>query len=104
MVIQVPQVDVLVFALLPGAAGGLASFLAGLKAQHYKNNKYIVKFGIEVIGGAMTASWLVYVLRENQYVYVFSFLIGTAWSQILQKIRTKVTRIIEAALGESTKN
>lgn len=98
------QADFLLFMLLPGSAGGLMSFLAALKGEHYRNNKYLTKFAVEVVGGAVTASSLVYVLRENPYVYVFAFLIGTGWSQILQKLRAKVTRIVEAALGETTKS
>jgi len=97
--IEVPHLEIITYTLLPGGAGGLASFLAGVKADQYKNNRYIRKFGIEVLGGAITAAGLVYVLRENQYVYVLAFVIGTAWSQILQKARIKVTKMVEGALG-----
>jgi hypothetical protein len=92
--------QLLVFAAM-GAAGGLTSFLVALKQDHYKNDRYIKKSSIEILGGAVTATCLVYVFRENQYVYAFSFLIGTAWSQIIQKIRTKITSIVEAALGDT---
>jgi hypothetical protein len=85
-----------------GAAWGLTSFLVGLKQDHYKNNRYIKKSIIEVIGGAVTATCLVYVFRENQYIYVFAFLIGTAWSHIIQRLRSRITRIVEAALGDAS--
>src|SRR5262249_53310272 len=87
--------------LLPGAAGGLASFLVGLKAGHYKNNKYMAKCSIETVGGAVTASSLVYFLRDSQYTWAFAFAIGAGWSQILQGIRGRVTRIIVAVIGEA---
>ena len=99
MTVQIPEAGFLIFMLLPGAAGGLASFLNGLRLQHYKNNKYVAKFGIEVLGGAVTASSLVYAFRDNSLVWVFAFLIGTAWSQVLQKLRVKITKLVEAALG-----
>ena len=83
-----------------GAAGGLTSFLVALKQDHYKNDHYIRKSSIEVVGGAITATCLVYAFQENQYVYVFTFLIGTAWSHIIQRIRSKITSIVEAVLGD----
>jgi hypothetical protein len=88
--------------LLPvlGAAGGLASFLLALKQNKYKNNRYLRKSGIEVVGGAVTAACLVYAFRGNTLVPVFAFLVGTAWSQILQRLRSKITRLVEAALGD----
>jgi hypothetical protein len=94
------QAEFITFMLFPGGAGGLSSFLAGLKSNHYRNNRYLSKFCIEVVGGALTASSLVYVFKDNQYVYVFAFVIGTAWSQILQRIREKVTTLVESAIGE----
>ena len=54
-------------------------------------------------GGSITVACLAYLLRDSQYVFVFAFLIGTAWSHILQKIRTKVTKVVEAALGDAGK-
>src|SRR5215813_343208 len=72
-----------------GAAGGLVSFLVSLRLDHYKNNRYLKKSGIEIVGGAITATCLVYVIRENQYVYLYAFLIGTAWSYIIQRLRSK---------------
>jgi hypothetical protein len=97
---DVIQVQLFAFVAL-GAAGGLISFLVALRQDHYKNDRYIKKSSIEVLGGAVTASCLVYVFRESQYVYVFAFLIGTAWSHIIQRIRSKITSIVEAALGDT---
>jgi hypothetical protein len=90
--------------LLAGAAGGLTSFLAALRAQHYKNNKYIAKSVIEISGGAVTAVFLSYLFLETSYIWVIAFLIGSAWSQIVQRVRTRITRIVEAALGDTGKD
>jgi hypothetical protein len=100
MVEPISQLEFLILMLWPGAAGGLASFLNGLRLQHYKNNKYLAKFGIEVLGGTVTASSLAYVFHEYALASVFAFLIGFAWSQVLQRLRTKITKIVEAALGD----
>ncbi len=95
------QIQLFVLVTL-GAAGGLTSFLVALKQDHYKNNRHIKKACIEIFGGAVTATCLVYIFRENRYVYVFTSLIGTAWSHIIQRIRSKITSIVEAALGDSS--
>lgn len=98
---NVPYVDFLL-CVMAGAAGGLTSFLVGIRAQHYKNNKYFAKLTLEVLGGAITSGGLIYVIFDgNRYVFAFAFLAGTAWSQIIQNIRTKITDIIEAALKAS---
>jgi hypothetical protein len=39
------------------------------------------------------------VFRQYEYIYVFAFLIGTAWSHIIQRLRSKITSMVEAALG-----
>jgi hypothetical protein len=103
MNVEYTQLQVVVLMLV-GAAGGFASFLVAIRQGHYNNNKYMTKSSIEIVGGAVTATCLVYVIRENQYVNVFAFLIGTAWSHILQRLRTKITSIVEAALGDASPN
>jgi len=101
MSIDLPQLQLFTFVML-GGAGGLISFLVALKLDHYKNNRYIRKSSIEILGGAVTAACLVYVLRENPYVYPFAFLIGTSWSHIIQRLRSKITSVVEAALGDTS--
>jgi hypothetical protein len=86
--------------LLPGASGGLVSFLLALKARQYKNNRLIAKSTIEICGGAITAGFIAYLFIGSSYVWVLAFVIGTAWSQILQGVRARVTRMVLAALGE----
>jgi hypothetical protein len=97
---DIPHLDFL-FCALAGAAGGLVCFLLGVRNQHYKNNRYLTKFGLEILGGGVTASGLVYVFRENPYIIVIAFVIGTAWAKIIQSIRAKITDIVVAALKAS---
>jgi hypothetical protein len=97
------DIGALLYMLLPGAAGGLVSFLAALKLNHYNNNKYFAKSTIEILGGAVTGYFLSYLFKGNSYLLVITFIIGTAWSQLLQRIRTTITRMVEGALGEARK-
>lgn len=93
---------VLLYTTLPGGAGGLASFLLGLKRGHYRNDKYAAKFSIEIFGAMVTASFLVLLLPAEDYRIPIAFVIGIAWASILQSLRTKITKIVEAALGDHT--
>jgi|SRR6516225_8800063 hypothetical protein len=88
--------------LLLGAVGGLSSFLIALKFDHYKNNRFVRKLAIELVGGAVAAPPLGYMFKESQYVYILAFLIGTMWAHILQRVRNRVTNLVDAALGEAT--
>jgi hypothetical protein len=91
------------YTLLPSAAGGLASFLVALKLGSYRNNRYFAKSTIEVFGGAVTGCFLSVFFKDNPYVVSIAFLIGMAWSQLLQRIRVTITRMVEGALGEAGK-
>lgn len=86
---------------IPGGAGGLASFLLAVRNGQISNNKYIAKFSIEIFGSMLTASFLTSLISINDYrtTIAFAFAIGIAWAKILQVIRTKITKIVEAALG-----
>ena len=91
---------VMFYSTLPGAAGGIVCFLLALKKDHYRNNKYLVKFTIEVAGAMLTASFVTALITSQIYKLLPAFLIGVAWSNIIQMIRYKITKIVEAALGE----
>ena len=83
-----------------GCAGGVAMFVLGLKKGHYKNNKYITKLIIEIVGATLTASFITVFISSNTYKFGAAFLIGAAWANILQITREKITTIVEVALGE----
>jgi hypothetical protein len=89
-----------VYGALPGACGGVALFLYGYKTGHFKNNKYKIKFTVEVIGAATTAGFLA-VIFPHDYRIVAAFLIGISWSAIIQMARNKISKIVCAALGEN---
>ena len=91
------------FILLASAAGGLISFLLAFKGGHYKNNKYFAKSTLEIFGGGVTGSFLSYLFKESAYLLVIAFVIGTAWSQLLQRVRSTVTRMVEGALEAGKK-
>jgi len=101
--VSLPDFEFAFRTLLPSAAGGLVSFLVALKAGHYKNNRYFAKSTIEIFGGGVTGVFLSYLFKESSYLWVIAFVIGTAWSQLLQRIRGTVTRMVEGALGEAGK-
>ena len=76
---------------LPGAAGGLVSFLAGLRVGNYKNNLFGRKCVLEIVGAMLTASFLVSFLSlgfaGHDLKIVLAFAIGVGWAGIIQKIR-----------------
>ena len=88
---------------LPGIAGGIVLFLWALKNNHYHNNKFIRKFSIELLGAMLTATFITMLFKQGTHQVPIAFIIGIGWSGIIQMLRTKVTKIIEAALGEKFK-
>lgn len=86
---------------LPGAAGGLASFLLALRMGHYRNNKYLAKFSIEIAGAMVTASFLTTLISTGSYQPTAAFFIGIGWVGIIQLARRKITKVVEATLGEN---
>ena len=89
------------FTILPGGAGGLVLFLFSLKKGRYRNNKYLAKFVIEILGAMLTASFLSTLITSSYYKPIAAFVVGIAWANIIQIIRGKITKIVEAALGET---
>lgn len=87
---------------LPGGAGGIVWFLLAYKRGHYRNNKYTAKFSVETIGAMITATFIgiLFIQARYQVQIAASFAIGIGWSGIIQIVRTKITKIVEAALGE----
>jgi hypothetical protein len=75
--------------------------LYGLKRGHYRNNRYFSKLAIEVIGSSVTASFITPLIVQGQLIFLVGFLVGIAWGNIIQLIRIKITKMVEAVLGES---
>ena len=99
-----PEVINLSIAAMSGAIGGLALFLFSLRRGHYKNNYFKKKAAIEIAGAFCVAPFIgthFGALDNNLYrLLLASFVSGTCWSIILQVFRSKVTKFIEALLGE----
>jgi len=80
-----PIPDVLC-AALPGAAGGFAWFLCGVKRGRLRNDKYVRKAIVEAAGGLLVASCVAWPLSPmfagSTPVVVLSFAIGTSWSGV----------------------
>jgi hypothetical protein len=87
---------------LPGAAGGIAAFLLALKKGHYRNNKYMAKALIELGGAVVCSSALAVSFPLSEWRTFVAFCMGVAWSSLIQVIRSRITKVIEAALGESS--
>lgn len=94
----------LLYSTLPGAAGGLVSFLAAYRRGHYRNNKNLEKFCIEILGAMTTASFVsaLFLSTSTHYRVFIAFALGIAWSRVVQLIRNKITKIVETALGEKS--
>lgn len=88
---------------LPGAFGGIAIYIYGHKKGHYRNNKFRAKFFIEVFGASITAYFLTLMIDDGPKKAAIAFVIGMYWSNIIQRARTKITAIVDAALGEVQK-
>ena len=91
--------DIVVNCTVPGCAGGIALFLLSYKKGHYKNNKYFIKFCIEIFGAMITATFITSGLFQNNYQIPIAFMIGVGWVNVLQKIRVKVTSLVEKKLN-----
>lgn len=90
----------IIYATLPGAAGGLTAFLFALKRGHYRNNKYFAKASIELLGAMLTASFFSMILTSSRLRPLWAFTVGISWAVVIQTIRIKITKIVEAILGD----
>ncbi len=94
---------IVIYSTLPGGAGGVAAFLMAIRKGHYRNGRYISKLIVEVLGSALTASFLTLMISATAYRIAIAFSIGVAWVSILQMLRNKVTGIVETVLTEEIK-
>lgn len=92
-------VPTLVFSTAPGACGGVGLFLFSLRVGHYKNNRYVRKLIIELLGAMLVASFVGPLFPEKAVVFA-SFAIGLSWATVVQVARNKITKVVKAAIGE----
>lgn len=92
--------EYLLATTIPGAAGGFACFLLGLHLGRIRNNKYVTKASLEIVGGMVVGSFIAIPFVPLPQ-YTISFLAGAAWSEIIQTIRKAITKRIEQVLRSS---
>ena len=86
-----------------GAAGGVAWFLCGIKFGRLKNNKYVRKAAVEMVGGLTVAPFVALplssIFSSQAVVALLAFGIGTCWSAIVQVFRKKISGYVEDQLN-----
>ena len=87
------------FSTLPGLGGGLVLFLFAYSKNQYKNNKFVQKLLIELIGASITATFVTLAISHPIYQATLAFCVGIGWARLIHLIRNKITKIIEAILG-----
>ena len=99
---------VIIYSTMAGGAGGIALFVLMLKKGRYKNNRYKAKCLVEAFGAMVTVCFITFSLVQTVFgsmlinkndVYLFTvpaFAIGVAWSNIIQIVRIKTTKLFEA--------
>ena len=103
--LETPQAiwSMLMYTSLPGAFGGIAGFLLAVNRDHYRNNRYMVKFLTELIGATLTATFLAIFIgdfvNQEKYLMTIAFVVGLAWGSIVQAFRAWITGMVEAFLG-----
>jgi len=89
---------------VPGAAGGLASFLVSYQRGHYRHNKIPRKIMTEILGGGIVATAMAFLLLDYYqnmgWVIVSTFAVGTCWASLVQMIRSWITRVVKSIIGD----
>lgn len=95
--------QLLLYAALPGAVGGFLLFLQGVKYARIKNDRHLRKACLETVGGMLVAIPVAYAFVDetgaSATAVLLAFAAGLGWSLIIQILRRRITRIIEAAVG-----
>ncbi len=92
-------INSIVYSTLPGLGGGIVIFIYAYSKNQYKNNRYFEKLIIELLGSSITATFITAAIGHPIYQATLAFCVGLGWARLIQLIRNKVTKIIEAILG-----
>jgi hypothetical protein len=96
-----PWLAMLLDAPVPGAAGGLAWFLCGLRRGRITGvGPFFRKAAIEVIGGCLVASFLAFPVSSIPRAGI-AFIMGMCWSEIAQALRAKATATVVGVLTQN---
>ena len=89
--------------LAPALAAGVLLFVWGLKIGRIRNNKYVAKFIVDVVG-ASTTGVMVSVLVDRASVggvpdgvhlrSLVAFAVGLCWSEVVHWLRRWITGIV----------
>jgi hypothetical protein len=79
---------------IAGASGGLVWVMRGIMRGDYKNNKYMTKITVEMIGGMITGTFAS-LLFAGDVRTVAAFACGLTWSDVIQRIRSQTTKRID---------
>ena len=91
---------IILHCTIPGLAAGIALFIYAYSRNYYKNNKYFIKLIVELIGAAITATFIAIYFNDPLVQITIAFCVGLSWVRILQLIRKKITKVIEVILGD----
>src|SRR5579871_4094254 len=83
----------------PGFLGGIAIYTYSVKKGLYKNNRFAIKLATELVGATVVASALGPCLPKATQI-VASFGLGLAWVSVIQVVRSRITRMVEAVLSK----
>ncbi len=89
----------LIFCSIPGFFAGLVLFIFSFSHNYYRNNKYIAKLLIEIIGATITSTFIASFFNTPFIQIVVAFCVGLGWTKVIQSIRSKITAIIEALIS-----
>jgi len=89
----------IILATIPGGIGGLTCFLYGYKKGLYRNNMYIRKICIELLGAMFVSTFISFVIT-NKYLPVVAFILGLFWTNVIQLLRVKITSFVEVLIGK----
>jgi len=87
---------------LAGAAGALAWYVLALQRGWIKNDHYIRKGSLEIIGGSITATYVQ--IPFFLPTYTVAFVVGAGWSLIIQRSRAGITKTILESLDKLRKS
>lgn len=92
-------INIFSHSFLPGLAGGVVLFVYGFSKNQYKNGRLFEKLIIELVGSSITATFITLSIVNPIWQSIIAFCIGIGWARLIQLIRNKITKIVEAILG-----
>ena len=86
-------IDFLCWGPVPGASGGVVSFVLAFRNGHYKNDHHLRKALAEVVGGAITGVYVAEFFGPTIRCGA-AFVIGLCWAGVIQEVRRRITSYV----------